>query len=76
LLLAQRSQIQGALRGIEVRGTLCIRDNGRGFQCNDETSRHGLGLRLMQERVEELHGTLKLEGTLDQGATLEISIPL
>jgi signal transduction histidine kinase len=32
--------------------------------------------RHMQERVQELHGTFKLESTPDQGTSLEIRLPL
>lgn len=54
----------------------CVRDNGRGFQADAESLRHGLGLRMMQERVQELHGMFKLESSPDQGTTLEIRLPL
>ena len=63
-----------ALQGRMV--CLCLRDNGRGFQANTESLRHGLGLRMMEERVGELHGILKLESTPEQGTSLEIQLPL
>jgi len=53
-----------------------LRDNGRGFQADSESSRHGLGLRLMQERVQELHGTSQLTSQPDQGTALEVLLPL
>jgi signal transduction histidine kinase len=55
---------------------LCIHDNGRGFNTEDPGLRHGLGLRLMQERVEELHGSLQLESRPGVGSTLKVWIPL
>jgi signal transduction histidine kinase len=54
----------------------CLRDNGRGFQADSESSRHGLGLRLMQERVQELHGTFQLTSQPGQGTALEVLLPL
>jgi signal transduction histidine kinase len=55
---------------------LCISDNGQGFNIEDPGRRHGLGLRLLQERVEELHGSLKLESGPGRGTTLTVRIPL
>lgn len=53
-----------------------VHDNGRGFQADAESLRHGLGLRMMQERIQELHGTFALESAPDQGTTLAICLPL
>lgn len=63
-----------ALEGEKVIFTL--KDNGQGFQVDDEGQRHGLGLRLMEERVQELDGTLALLSTPGQGTTLEVHLPL
>jgi len=53
-----------------------VRDNGQGLKRNDESLRHGLGLRLTQERVQELDGTLRLTSIPDRGTLLEVRIPL
>jgi signal transduction histidine kinase len=53
-----------------------IQDNGRGFKTSEESLRHGLGLRLMQERVAEMHGQLSLASIPGQGTTLEVHLPL
>ena len=55
---------------------LCIHDNGRGFNTEDPSLRHGLGLHLLQERVEELHGSLQLESSPGMGTTLKVRVPL
>ena len=60
----------------EKHARLSLRDNGKGFQTNDESLRHGLGLLMMQERVQELQGSFKLESAPDQGTALEILLPL
>jgi len=55
---------------------LCIHDNGRGFNTEDPSLRHGLGLHLLQERVEELHGSLQLESSPGVGTALKVRVPL
>ena len=52
-----------------------VRDNGQGLKSADESLRHGLGLRLMQERVQELDGVLKLTSIPGAGTLLEVRIP-
>jgi len=54
---------------------LTISDNGSGFHpCEDET-RHGLGLRLIEERVQELNGTFRLQTAPGQGTALHVCLP-
>ena len=55
---------------------LGIHDNGRGFNPEDPSLRHGLGLHLLRERVEELHGSIQLESRPGAGTTLKVQIPL
>lgn len=55
---------------------LCIFDNGRGFNTEDPDLRHGMGLHLLHERVEELHGSLKLESRQGAGTALKVRVPL
>ncbi len=60
----------------ELQGVaLTITDNGKGFHPKTLDVQHGLGLRLMQERVEELHGTFLLHSELCQGTRLSICLP-
>jgi len=42
----------------------------------NESLRHGLGLRMIQERVQELSGTFTLESAPEQGTTLALCLPL
>lgn len=56
-----------------------IRDDGRGFDVesalgNDDGN--GLGLRHLQERVDELDGSLTIESSPEAGARLHVTIPL
>jgi two-component system, NarL family, sensor histidine kinase LiaS len=55
--------------------TLTIIDNGEGFVAHDTVEGHGLGLRIMRERVEELHGTFDLKTAPGQGTCISIAVP-
>jgi two-component system NarL family sensor kinase len=64
---------------IDVRGhakgaTLRVTDNGRGIDLSG-TRGAGLGLRNMQERVEQLDGTLRVLSSRS-GTVIEASVPL
>jgi signal transduction histidine kinase len=56
--------------------TLMVTDNGEGFAARDGDGRHGLGLRIMQERVEELHGTFDLTTARGQGTRIAVCLPV
>lgn len=62
------------LRGHRQGATLRIADNGQGFR---KSSRHGkgLGLRNMQERIEQLEGNLTI-ATTAKGTSIEAMVPL
>ncbi len=55
--------------------TLVITDNGSGFHPHADRVRHGLGLRLVQERVQELNGTFNLKTAPGQGTSLHVCLP-
>ncbi|WP_300058019.1 cache domain-containing protein [uncultured Roseobacter sp.] len=72
---AQASHVKIDLRGHKKGATLRIEDNGRGLPEDGPTG--GLGLRNMQERVEQLEGQLRLakpRGT--DGTIIEVTVPL
>lgn len=54
---------------------LCIADDGSGFDLAHTKERHGLGLRLMQERVQEAGGTLHLQTARGAGTCLVVRLP-
>lgn len=72
----QATAVTLALTSSDEAVELCIQDNGRGFHPEDASVRHGLGLRVLRERAEELHGSLKLESHPGRGTTLTVRIPL
>ncbi len=57
------------------RVKLTITDNGEGFAANEGVEGHGLGLHVMQERVEELHGTFDLKTVPGQGTCITVDVP-
>jgi len=61
--------VRSTVRGVLVR----IHDDGVGFDV--KTSRGGLGLLGMQERVEALYGNLKMSSGGMKGTTIQIWLP-
>ncbi|WBX73739.1 tetratricopeptide repeat protein [Tenacibaculum pacificus] len=53
---------------------LLIKDNGVGFNTN--AIKKGIGLQNLQERVEELNGTLNIKSEVGNGTQTNIQIPL
>ncbi len=64
-----RISIVGRPTGLEVR----VIDNGVGI---DVARRRGLGLRGIEERVKELHGTMTVRSAPGAGTTLALSLPV
>ncbi|ABF63610.1 histidine kinase [Rhodobacteraceae bacterium R_SAG7] len=67
------------LRGHENGATMRISDNGSGLPTEEERSRSGIGLRNMQERMEQLDGTLRIlsfRAGRDRGTVIIASLPL
>ena len=71
------TEVQVDLRGHKRGATLRIADNGVGVYSKRERA-GGLGLRNMQERMEQLGGALRiLSARGDKGGTvIEASVPL
>ena len=66
------------LRGHGAGATLKITDNGTGLPRAEDGTREavqGLGLRNMQERIDQLDGTLRLTSSR-KGTTVEATVPL
>ena len=72
---ANASMITITLEPLPQTIALTITDNGKGFQPAQVDGRHGLGLRLMHERIEELHGTFSLQSEPCQGTRLHVCLP-
>jgi len=72
---ANASLIALSLAAQDQKATLTVADNGRGMDFVVRGTTHGLGLRLIQERVQELGGTFELESAPGRGTRLEICVP-
>lgn len=64
------------LRGHKNGATLRISDNGCGIDQNSKNRGSGIGLRNMQERVEQLDGTLRILSPKGKGCVIEATVPL
>ena len=64
------------LRSHRRGATLTITDNGEGIPANRRARTPGLGLRNMQERMDQLGGTLDLRPAKGGGTLIEATVPL
>jgi signal transduction histidine kinase len=72
---AQATAITLSLTAQSEHVVLVIADNGKGLDTVTGETPHGLGLRLMHERVRELHGELTVDTTPGAGTRLQVSLP-
>ncbi len=78
---SEASHVKIDIRGHKKGATLRIVDNGRGLPAEQERqSSRGLGLRNMQERIEQLDGTLRILSSRSArsggGTVIEAQVPL
>ena len=71
---AQASRMDISFKVHKKSVFLAIQDNGIGFDTT--TSKKGIGLQNMQERVEELQGKLTISSEVQKGTSIEIQVPL
>ncbi|KUJ80799.1 histidine kinase [Ruegeria marisrubri] len=66
------------LRGHKKGATMRIADNGCGLRSRPGQVTPGIGLRNMQERIEQLDGTLRILSSrgAQSGTVIEVSLPL
>lgn len=67
------SEVRVRIFGHKKGATLRVQDNGRGFQ--PDSAKGGLGLRNMEERIEQLDGTLRILSS-PSGTVIEAEVPL
>ncbi|MEO0744224.1 MAG: cache domain-containing protein [Pseudomonadota bacterium] len=75
---AQASRVSVDLRGHRRGATLRISDNGVGLPARVRQGASGLGLRNMQERVEQLDGQFRILASAGKntGTIVEVTVPL
>ena len=71
---AKARSIKVSVTGHDDRLDVSVTDDGIGF--DPARRRDGLGLRGIDERVKELHGTMTIGGAAGEGARLTIHLPL
>jgi two-component system, sensor histidine kinase and response regulator len=71
---AEATQVEIQLLTTDALVCLTFKDNGKGFDRNQENS--GFGLQGMQERVAALNGDFRLTTKPGSGCQIEIEIPL
>ena len=72
---AKARRVLVSVHAEENQVVVVIQDDGVGFEPSSRM-RSGLGLIGMQERVQELEGTLKIASERNKGTTLRVEIPL
>ena len=77
LRIAQESLANAARHSSATLISLCLVSEGSRVKLTitDNGEGHGLGLHVMQERVEELHGTFDLKTVPDQGTCIIVDVP-
>jgi signal transduction histidine kinase len=71
---ARARHINVKVAGYDERLIVTVSDDGIGL--DPARRRNGLGLRGIEERVKELHGTLTIHSAAGKGTTLAIDLPL
>lgn len=77
---AGATHVSVEIRGHKKGATMRIADNGGGLNIVEGRQSTGLGLRNMQERIEQLDGTLRIlssrSGKSNDGTVIEVHVPL
>jgi signal transduction histidine kinase len=73
---AGASRVEVELRCADGRVTLCVRDDGRGFNPRDPRKPTSYGLVGLRERAYLVDGTIEIDSAPGKGTTIELSIPL
>lgn len=73
---ARAKEVEIALRRTQTAVTLCVRDDGRGFDMRLKYASVGHGLSNMRARAEELQGGFHLESAPGKGTAVTLTLPL
>jgi len=72
---AEAGEIALRLHPREGGAELVVADNGRGFDRRRNAGKHGLGLKMMAERVQELGGSVAIESRPGRGTEVRVRLP-
>jgi len=73
---ASKVKIDVALEINQSTAKIAIKDNGKGFDTSKLKESSGLGLSLLQQRVDILGGTINIRSTADKGTEVTLQIPV
>ena len=71
---SQATQIKVQIESSEVEVRVAVEDNGKGFDANMGLE-HGMGIKLIRERVEMLNGRFDVDSVIGQGTRITFQIP-
>jgi two-component system sensor histidine kinase DegS len=71
----QANQIKIQLDMFETDVRVSVEDNGRGFDTDSQEQEKGLGLKVIQERIEMLGGKFELESQIGGGTRVSFQVP-
>lgn len=71
---SQATQIKVQIESSEVEVRVAVEDNGKGFDANMGLE-HGMGIKLIRERVEMLNGRFEVDSVIGQGTRITFQIP-
>jgi signal transduction histidine kinase len=71
---AQADEITVHLKGKDGIMHLAIVDNGRGFELAEASKNGGLGLKIMQERADQINGQLSIKTAPNQGTIVMVEV--
>jgi signal transduction histidine kinase len=72
---ARASHVSARVLAVDGGATLTVQDDGRGFDPDAVPSGGHMGLRIMNERLERVAGTLTVESSPGQGTTIHAAWP-
>ncbi len=75
ILHAKATEINFQLLQSDKEITLMIEDNGRGFDINEMENKHGIGLRNIRSRIENIGGKVHLDSVINRGTIITIIVP-
>jgi two-component system sensor histidine kinase DegS len=71
---SQASQIKVQIESSDIDVRVAVEDNGKGFDANMGLE-HGMGIKLIRERVEMLNGKFDVDSVIGQGTRISFQIP-
>jgi signal transduction histidine kinase len=76
IIHAEATEINFQLLQSDKEITMMIEDNGKGFDIGELENKHGIGLRNIRSRVENIGGKLHLDSVISRGTIVTIIIPI